>query len=132
MTSFLDAGMFYGLEAWVSRPDEPFMSHFLTQVELYQRYMTTAAFRLAGGVDSSSSMKLSKQHPVPPALVTKITTTFLDAIYAILDGMILLASDESTVPTPDQPRIIDVARVDLNPLGALDLKDSVCYPDLQL
>jgi len=121
--------MFYGLETWVSRPDEPFTTHFLIQIELYQRHMTTAAFRLVGGVDSSPSLKLPKQYPVPPALVTKITTTFLDAIYAILDGMILLASDELTIPTAEQPRTIDGTRVDLNPLGALDLKDSVCYPD---
>ena len=108
--------------------------------------MTISAFRLAGGVDLSSSLKLSllpkqqqQQHPLPSELVTKITRAFLDGIYAILDGMVLLATTDEPIiviiPKAEQPRssgsnsiIMDGAsREDLNPLGVLDLKDSVCF-----
>lgn len=71
-------------------------------MEHFQRHLTTAAFKLAGGVDLSSSVSLSKpvkQNPVPQVFVTKITKAFLDALYAFLDGLVLLASDESPIVT---------------------------------
>jgi len=41
----------------------------------------------------------SKQNPIPQTFVAKITKAFLDALYAILDGLVLLASEESPIAT---------------------------------
>jgi exocyst complex component 2 len=71
-------------------------------MQQFQRHLTTTAFKLAGSIDLSSSVSLSKpvkQSPVPQIFVTKITKAFLDALYAFLDGLVLLASDESPIVT---------------------------------
>lgn len=93
-----DANIFYYLESWIASPDDPYNTHYLTQMELFQRHITTAAFKIAGGVDLSSNMSLAKpakQNPIAAAFVQKITKAFLDALYAFLDGLVHLASDES-------------------------------------
>jgi hypothetical protein len=96
-------------------------------MEHFQRHLATAAFKLAGGVDLSSSVSSSKpvkQHPVSQVFVTKITKAFLDALYAFLDGLILLASDESPIFTGKmllkQEETFGPNRLDL-----LDLSDGV-------
>ncbi|KAF9523252.1 exocyst complex component sec5 [Crepidotus variabilis] len=117
--------VFYSVEAWVSSPSEPFTTHYLAQVEIYQKHLATSAFRLAGGVEPSpSSAKPAKQGPVPQVLVTKITKAFLDGIYNILDGMVLLASNESPIANGKRPDISNTVLEGLNPLEVLDLQDS--------
>lgn len=114
------------MEAWVSSPSEPFTTHYLAQIEIYQKHLATAAFKLAGGVDPSpSSSKPAKQGPVPQVLVTKITKAFLDGIYNVLDGMVLLASNESPIVNGKRPDIANTVLEGLNPLEVLDLQDSV-------
>jgi exocyst complex component 2 len=88
--------------------------------------MTTAAFKLAGGVELATSLaKASKQNSVPQIFVSKITKAFLDALYSLLDGMVLLASDESPVLSGTLPDTSNMAVEELNPLQLLDLKDGV-------
>lgn len=74
-------------------------------MDLFQRHVTTAAFKIAGGVDLSSGSltKPVKQHPIASAFVSKIMKAFLDAIYTFLDGLTLLASDESPIVTGQRP-----------------------------
>ena len=89
--------------------------------------MTTYAFKIAGGVEASSSAtRPLKQHPIPPSFVSKIAKGFLDALYAILDGLVLLASDESPIVHGKRPDISNAVQMGLNPLELLDLTDSVC------
>ena len=108
-------------------PNEPFATHYLGQIEIFQRHMTTAAFKIAAGVDASSSAtRPLKQPPIPAGFVTKITKGFLDALYAILDGLVLLASDESPVVHGKRPDTSNAVQLGLNPLEPLDLTDSVC------
>jgi exocyst complex component 2 len=98
-----DAKMLYKLETWAFNPQEPSSTLYLLQFELYQRHITTAAFKLAGGVDLSASNSASrslKQNPVSAAFVSKITKAFVDAVYAFLDGLVLLASEPSLVNSP--------------------------------
>ncbi|GLB39153.1 putative exocyst complex component Sec5 [Lyophyllum shimeji] len=116
-----DAKLFYYLEAWVASPNDISATHYLDQIELFQRQLTTAAFKLAGGVDLA---KPTKQNPVPQAFVTKITKAFLDAIYAFLDGLVLLASARSPIATGQMP-VIEAPQVPpgSNPLELLDLRD---------
>ncbi|KAJ7057829.1 exocyst complex component sec5 [Mycena amicta] len=103
-----DANILYYLEEWIASPTDPSATHYLTQMELFQRQVTTAAFKIAGGVDltGSNSAQLSKpvrQNAVPAAFINKITKAFLDALYAFLDGLVHLASDESPVVTEKIP-----------------------------
>lgn len=111
----------------MTSPSEPFATHYLSQIEVFQRHMTTAAFKIAGGVEASSSAtRPLKQNPIPSAFVTKITKAFLDALYAILDGLVLLASDESPIVRGKRPDVSTALQMGLNPLELLDLTDSVC------
>ena len=112
----------------MTSPNEPFATHYLCQIEVFQRHMTTSAFKIAGGVEASSSSATRplKQYPIPSAFVAKITKAFLDALYAILDGLVLLASDESPIVHGKRPDVSTAIQMGLNPLELLDLTDSVC------
>ncbi|KAJ7096741.1 exocyst complex component sec5 [Mycena belliarum] len=127
ITSWLrDANIFYYLEEWIASPADASATHYLTQMELFQRHVTTAAYKLAGGVDlaTASIAKPVRQNTIPSAFVGKITKAFLDALYAFLDGLVHLASDESPVVTGKLPRT-DAAGGPggPNPLELLDLLD---------
>ncbi|KAF7350428.1 Exocyst complex component SEC5 [Mycena venus] len=122
-----DANLFYYLEEWVASPLDASATHYLTQMELFQRHVTTAAFKLAGGVDLAAASSLSKpvrQNPIPAAFVSKITKAFLDALYAFLDGLVHLASEESPVVTGKMPRTEAAGGPGgPNPLELLDMRD---------
>ncbi|KAF8801103.1 exocyst complex component sec5 [Phlegmacium glaucopus] len=120
-----DANIFYCIEAWVASSNEPFATHYLGQIEIFQRHMTTAAVRIAGGVEAASSSvaRPPKQNLIHSAFVSKITKAFLDALYAILDGLVLLASDESPIVHGKTADISNTAQMGLNQLELLDLTD---------
>ncbi|KAF8189835.1 exocyst complex component Sec5-domain-containing protein [Mycena galopus ATCC 62051] len=122
-----DANLFYHLEEWVASPADASATHYLTQMELFQRQVTTAAFKLAGGVDLAAAASPSKpvqQNPIPAAFVSKITKAFLDALYAFLDGLVHLASEESPVVTGKMPRTEAAGGPGgPNPLELLDVRD---------
>ena len=98
-------------------------------MELFQRQITTAAFKIAGGIDLSSNMsstKPTKQNAIAPLFISKITKTFLDVLYAFLDGLVHLASEESPIVSGKRPVITDSASITgTNPLELLDLADAV-------
>ncbi|KAF7323903.1 Exocyst complex component SEC5 [Mycena kentingensis (nom. inval.)] len=127
-----DANIIYYLEEWIASPADATASagatHYLTQMEIFQRQVTTAAFKLAGGVDlsgSSSASKPVRQNPVPAAFTNKITRAFLDALYAFLDGLVHLASEESPVVTGKLPMTeASGGPGGPNPLELLDMADS--------
>lgn len=99
-------------------------------MERFQRHLTTAAFKLAGGVDVSSSIPFRpvKQNPIPQVFITRITKGFLDALYAFLDGLVLLASDESPIVTGDI--LAKMESSGTNHLDLFDLSDGVSSPFL--
>ncbi|KAF9564481.1 hypothetical protein CPC08DRAFT_788512 [Agrocybe pediades] len=118
-----DARILHWTEAWISSPTEPYTTRYLSQIEVFQRHLTTAAFKLAGGLETSSISRAVKQNPISQLFVAKVSKACLDAIYAILDGLALLASDESPVATGEGPDGGNAALDSLNPMGLLDLKD---------
>jgi exocyst complex component 2 len=126
-----DAHIFYYLETWIASPSDPSTTLYLSQMELFQRQITTAAFKIAGGIDLSSSMsstKPTKQNAVAPLFSSKITKAFLDVLYAFLDGLVFLASEESPVATGKRAVVADSAIITgTNPLDLLDLTDTVSW-----
>ena len=100
LTPDADANIFYYLESWKSDPNEPSTTLYLGEIQTFQRHLTTAAFKLAGGVDipsASNPHKPLKQHAISQEFLSKITKAFLETIYAFLDGLVHLASEESSV-----------------------------------
>jgi len=102
--------------------------------------MTTAAYKIAAGAEltphSSSTIptlyqqksRLQKLTVVPQVFVTKISRSFIDALYAFLDGLVLLASDESPIvkePDKMQPLKGTESAVEMRLYELLDLKDAV-------
>ena len=121
---FPDAGLFYHLEAWIGRPTDPSTTVYLSQIEVFQRHITTAAYKLAGGIDLSSSSltKPIKQNSIATAFVTKITKAFIDTLYAFLDGLMTLASDEAPIVTGKRA---PTSSASTNPLELLDISNGV-------
>lgn len=99
-------------------------------MELFQRQITTVAYRLAGGVDLSNSSSLMsrgvKQNPIPPAFVSKITKAFIDVLYAFLDGLVRLVEDEREGSTSVNIKGASAGTpANGNTLELLDLSDKV-------
>lgn len=123
--------MLYTLESWIGSTTDAYTTVYLSQMRTFQRHITTCAFKIAGGVDLApsaiSSSRSTKQHPIPPEFTGKITKAFLDSLYAVLDGLVHLASDESSVTSVKQtvPQTISVTGA--NPLALLDLENAVRY-----
>ena len=124
-----DANIFYHLENWKSNPNEPSTTVYLTEIQTFQRHLTTAAFKLAGGVDlpsASNPHKPLKQHVISQELLSNITKAFLETVYAFLDGLVHLASEESPASRAQQAAVIDAGMAPgSNPLELLDLTETV-------
>ncbi|KAA1476584.1 hypothetical protein DENSPDRAFT_807414 [Dentipellis sp. KUC8613] len=124
-----DANIFYHLENWLAAPSEPHTTSYIFDIQTFQRHVTTAAFKLAGGVDlSASASRMGKQYPVATEFVVKITKAFLDALYAFLDGLVHLASDEASVAVGVQDAHVGSGgatggAAGPNPFELLDLND---------
>jgi exocyst complex component 2 len=125
-----DAKLFHHLEAWVANPSETY-TVYLSLIEVFQRQVTTFAFKLAGGIELSSSVaKQTRQNPITPALVAKIVKAFIDAMYSFLDGFLFLATRET--PTANATALNEKALVSqtsimaaTNRLELLDLDNKV-------
>ena len=130
--ALVDANLFHHLETWVESATEPSTTEYLSDIQLFQRHIATCAFKLAGGIDlssSTSSSRLVKQYPVPSEFVAKITKAFLDTLYAFLDGLVHLASDElhptaQVIPTVRDAPTSGAAPVP-NSFEQLNLADAV-------
>lgn len=125
---FSDANIFYHLETWTTSLSEPYTTVYLSDIQLFQKHVTTYSFKLAGGVDlsssaSASSSRMVKQYPIPSEFVAKITKAFLDTLYAFLDGLVHLASDELPVSV-DKPVQAPGDTV-VHSMSNLDLSDVV-------
>jgi exocyst complex component 2 len=109
-------------EDWVPSLAEPFITHHPARIELFQRRLTTAAFKIAVGVDPSSTLSRPvNQNAIPQNFISKISKAFLDTIHGFFDGLLLLASDESPAATGKCPDTVCPSTVEL------DFKDGVCH-----
>ncbi|KAG1721393.1 exocyst complex component Sec5-domain-containing protein [Suillus paluster] len=92
-----DANHMYALESFTPDLSTPSTTLYLTYLESFMRHLATSAFKIAGGLSGDSGsgvLRVTQQNVVPPVFTTKITKAFLDAIYAILDGMVVLVAEE--------------------------------------
>ncbi|KAI1798032.1 exocyst complex component Sec5-domain-containing protein [Ganoderma leucocontextum] len=125
-----DANIFYHLETWVGSTVDPYTTVYLSQIRMFQKQVTTSAFKIAGGVDlstSASSSRQTKQNLVAPEFVTKIMKAFLDSLYAFLDGLVHLASDESPTSAAARahlPLQTNAAPGSNNPLELVKIEDA--------
>lgn len=70
--------------------------------------------------------KVLKQHNIGQEPLSKITKAFLETVYAFLDGLVHLASEESTASHGHQAAVIDAGVAPgSNPLELLDLTETV-------
>lgn len=125
----LDANIFYNLETWIANPVAPYTTLYLSEIQVFQRHLTTAAFKIAGGVDIPTSTNPSrpiKQYSIASDFLSKITRAFLDSIYAFLDGLVHLTSDEAPMSIGKKFSLVDVSTMTgTNPLELLDLSEKV-------
>ncbi|QRV81990.1 exocyst complex component Sec5 [Ceratobasidium sp. AG-Ba] len=89
-----DSKIFHAIETWTTDPSNRSTTFYLPRMHFFQKHNTTAAFKIAGGADLGPSHSDSKQRPVPAVFTSKISKTFLDSLYAFLDGLGHLASPE--------------------------------------
>lgn len=77
-----------------------------------------------------SSATPIKQNDIAPEFASKITKSFLDSLYAILDGMVHLASDDAEVNSlgPEHGQ----GKSFVNRLEMLDLNNPVSLVEIQL
>ncbi|KAI0776491.1 exocyst complex component Sec5-domain-containing protein [Irpex lacteus] len=123
-----DANVFYHLESWRESTSDPYTTVYLSQIRIFQRQMTTGAFKIAGGVDlsgySAPTSRLAKQNSISSMFVSKITKAFLDTLYAFLDGLVHLASDESPETDTWQPKTDITELTATNSLELLDIHNA--------
>ena len=90
----VDAKLFHHLETWAASHNNLSSTHFLYQFEVFQRHMTTAAYKIVANDDLPS--RSAKPTVVPQVFITKITKAFVDTIYAFINGLAFLASEEAS------------------------------------
>ncbi|KDN40191.1 hypothetical protein RSAG8_08254, partial [Rhizoctonia solani AG-8 WAC10335] len=112
-----DSKMFHTLETWVTDPSNRSTTFYLPRMHFFQKHNTTAAFKIAGGADLGSNSSDSKQRPVPAVFTSKISKTFLDSLYAFLDGLAHLASPEYN----SAQSVRNEARSKSSPVAPVDL-----------
>lgn len=99
--TLVDANLFHYLETWAPDPAHETTTVYLNQMQTFQRHLTTEAFKIAGGLDlNPSSSKPIRQHRIAANFTLKITKSFLDSLYAFLDGLVHLASEDSDFAKP--------------------------------
>ncbi|KIJ14534.1 hypothetical protein PAXINDRAFT_100026 [Paxillus involutus ATCC 200175] len=92
-----DANLFYRLETWIPSTSDPSVTQFMSLLEVFQRHLATSSFKIAGGIElssSASSFRTIQQNHIQPAFTRKITKAFLDAVYAFLDGLVHLTTPD--------------------------------------
>ncbi|EPS97441.1 hypothetical protein FOMPIDRAFT_98227 [Fomitopsis schrenkii] len=125
-----DASILYYLEDWIGSIVDPFTTLYLSRLRVFQKELSTCAFKIAGGVDLSSSAatsssRLVKRKTVAPEFTSKITKAFLDSLFAVLDGLVHLASDESQSGPALPPTVSDIAgATKTNPLELVNIQDT--------
>ena len=126
-----DSNLFHNLETWAPDPSHQTTTVYLNQMQTFQRHLTTEAFKIAGGLDlNPSSSKPVRQHRIAANFTTKIIKSFLDSLYAFLDGLVHLASEELEYERPFMGTTDPRNGSNGNQSDAMDLSNTVCITGL--
>ena len=132
-----DARIFYHLESWKQDPTDRSTTVYLNLMQAFEKHNTTVAFKIAGGLDvssSSSSSRTVKQNAIPSTFMTKISRTFFDSLYGFLDGLANLVSDPEMTTIPPTPATASKASQSIAEARALssvvDTGDAVRHDNL--
>jgi exocyst complex component 2 len=124
----VDARAFCYLETWALSSSEPFTTEYLSDIQFFQRQLTTWALKFASGAEASSSSSRLGRRPIPNEFLVKITKTFLDATYAFLNGLVQLAEEGSPFTEPEKIPGVDVKTTGkLQAMALLDTSDVVSF-----
>ena len=124
-----DAKLLHMLEDWTLNPDEQATTLHLRELAAFHKSNARQAFHLAGGrsaVTPASALEASlknrnAEQPVAPEFTTRIKASFLDALYAFLDGLVHLAFSDYS---PLEPRTaLSVQSVPGHLGSAVDVRD---------
>jgi exocyst complex component 2 len=128
LSPLLDARAFCYLETWALSSSEPFTTEYLSDIQFFQRQLTTWALKFASGAEASSSSSRLGRRPIPNEFLTKTTRAFLDATYAFMDGLVQLAEEGSPVADPDRIPSVDINTMEkLQAMTLLDTSDVVGF-----
>jgi len=117
------------LETWALSSSEPYTTEYLSDVYYFQRQVTTWAFKFASGAEaqsSSSSSSRTGRRSIPTGFVNKISKAFLDATYAFLDGLVLLATEGSPVTDAENSHTM-IGSVDVSRRHPIDTSEMVSF-----
>ncbi|KAF9482689.1 hypothetical protein BDN70DRAFT_401033 [Pholiota conissans] len=121
-----DAELFYNLEFWIAHRDATSSStRYLSQFESFQKHIMTSAYKLiiVSGDSFAAAKSSGRKRGVPQILSNKIIKTFFDAIHAFLEGLILLASEDS--PIVKKPELVEgKGSMEMSLHELVDLKDA--------
>lgn len=97
----VDAVRLHELENWDLDPERPATTIYLVAVlQKFQVYSATAAYKIAGGIDASKHSAIAaKQIPIGREFGQRIQKTFVDSLYALLDGLEKLSRQDYTPPS---------------------------------
>jgi exocyst complex component 2 len=100
--------------------------------------LTTSAYKIAVAAESSftpapftggianAPISRKKSRIMPPVFINKLTKTFMDAIYAFLDGLVLLTTkDFPNMKDPEEVNHVMGTAHEVRLHVLLDLRDSV-------
>jgi exocyst complex component 2 len=93
--------MLHELETWDLDPEQPATTQFLSGIlQKFQIHSATSAYKIAGGIDvSKHGAVAAKQLPIGREFSQRIQKTFIDSLYALLDGLEKLSRQDYT-PLP--------------------------------
>lgn len=91
-----DAKLFHRLEDWTMNPEEEATTLFLGELAAFHSYNSKVAYDIACGKDNERTNPAADSSAVQPSAecTARIKGTFVDAIYAYLDGLVNLAFSE--------------------------------------
>jgi exocyst complex component 2 len=119
-----DAVRLHELETWDLDTELPATTQFLTKIlQKFQIHSATLAYKIAGGIDVSKHGAIAaKQLPIGREFSQRIQKTFVDSLYALLDGLEKLSRQDYT---PVASASFDVTAAPLVAQVAVDPNDRV-------
>lgn len=132
-SGIIDAVRLHELETWELDPERPATTTYLTTfLQKFQIHSATSAYKIAGGIDASKHGTVAaKQIPIGREFAQRIQKTFVDSLYALLDGLEKLSRQDYSPPL--SASMIDAKlAAPARPPAAIDPSDRVRVATLEI